>query len=142
MTFKETFLLLSAAAVTAQIFFFTLFFILPILIDFTRSAIEKHKNKNESMTADQIQEIDRLIAASKGKFFSITFEKKDGSIRTINGKDKYQRLIKGVVSPATAGLRAAGFKSAVDRNKETWFSFQPEKVKSFKCGAIEKHFVV
>jgi hypothetical protein len=108
----------------------------------TVSAYIKNINRNNTMTPQQSKEIDALIAATKGKFFCITFEKKDGTIRTVNGKDRYQRLIKGVGSPATNGLREAGYKSAVNRNKESWFSFQPEKVKTFKCGQIEKHFSV
>jgi hypothetical protein len=94
------------------------------------------------MDQNQIQEIDALIASTKGKFFSITFEKKDGSIRTINGKDRYERLIKGTGSPATAGLKEAGYKSAVNRNTESWFSFQPSKILSFKCGKLVKNFLV
>jgi hypothetical protein len=85
--------------------------------------------------------IDTLIAEAKGKFFSITFEKKDGTLRTINGKDKYLRLIAGAVStPSIDGLRDAGYNSAVNRNREQWFSFQPEKVKAFKCGKVERTF--
>jgi hypothetical protein len=101
-----------------------------------------NKQTKQTMNENQIKEIDALIAATKGKFFSITFEKKDGTIRTINGKDRYERLIKGTGSPATTALREAGFKSAIDRNKESWFSFQPAKVKTFKCGQIEKNFSV
>lgn len=87
-----------------------------------------------------MKNIDELIEQTKGKFFSITFEKKDGSRRIINGKDKYFRLIKGTGSPATDTLKSAGYKSAVNRNAENWFSFQPEKVVEFKCGAIHKKF--
>lgn len=95
----------------------------------------KHRNKMN-------KEIRDLIRATKGKFFSITFEKKDGTIRTINAKDKYLRLLAGTGSPATDALKAAGYVSAVNRNKETWFSFQPDSVVTFKCGAIEKTFSV
>lgn len=84
--------------------------------------------------------IDQLINASKGKFFTIVFEKQDGTRRVINGKDKYFRLIKGTGSPATDGLKQAGYKSAVNRNKESWFSFLPEKVIEFKCGKIHETF--
>jgi len=85
-----------------------------------------------------MKNIDKLIAASKGRFYSITFEKKDGAIRKINAKNRYNRLIKGSGSPATDALKSAGYVSQVDRNKESWFSFKPEKVLSFKCGAIEE----
>lgn len=87
-----------------------------------------------------IQELESLILETKGRFFSITFEKKDGSIRTVNGKNRFNSLIKGTGSPATDALKAMGYKSFVDRNKKGWASALPEKVKAFKCGAIEKTF--
>lgn len=104
-------------------------YILPVIRN------KQHRNKMN-------KDIRNLIRETKGKFFSITFEKKDGEIRTINAKDKYQRLIKGTGSPATSALRQAGYVSAVNRNKETWFSFQPDSVVTFKCGKIEKTFSV
>ncbi len=82
--------------------------------------------------------IETLIAEAKGKFFSLTFEKKDGTVRTINGKDKYNRLLHG----GDNKVAEAGYTSAVNRNKESWFAFKGEKVKSFKCGAIEHTFSV
>lgn len=83
-----------------------------------------------------MKNIDRLIKSAKGKFFSVTFEKKDGTIRTINSKDKYFRLIKG----GNSTVQGSGYVSAVNRNKESWFCFQPEKVKEFKCGSIHETF--
>jgi len=81
-------------------------------------------------------EIIALIESAKGKFFSLTFEKKDGTLRTINSKDKYLRLLKG----GENNVKGAGYVSLVNRNKENWFCFQPEKVVAFKCGAVEKTF--
>jgi len=86
------------------------------------------------------KKIDALIEKTKGKFFTLTFIKKDGTIRTINGKDRYNRLVKGTGSPATDALKAKGYKNAVNRNRETWVSFMPEKVVEFKCGAIHETF--
>jgi len=86
------------------------------------------------------KQIDSLIADTKGKFFSLKFIKKDGTIRTINGKDRYNRLVKGMGSPATDALKAKGYKNAVNRNGESWVSFMPEKVVEFKCGAVHKIF--
>lgn len=96
--------------------------------------------ETKAMTPTMQTELDNLIAETKGKFFSITFVKKDGTTRIINSKDKYFRLMKGVGSPATDALKAAGYRSAVNRNTETWFSVKPEKVKEFKCGAVHKVF--
>ena len=92
--------------------------------------------KTKPTNTMQNTEIIKLIESAKGRFFSITFQKKDGTLRTINSKDKYFRLIKGEQST----VQEAGYVSAVNRNKESWFCFQPEKVKAFKCGAIEKTF--
>ena len=116
--------------------FFSIFYLAMRGISLYILSRKEKQNKNKTM-----QHIDQLIAQTKGKFFSITFEKKDGTRRTINGKDRYFSLIKGEENhPATQGLRAAGYKSAVDRNRGGWFSFQPEKVIEFKCGAIHKKF--
>lgn len=87
---------------------------------------------------DMNEQLRNLIHETKGKFFSITFTKKDGEVRTINGKDKYNRLLRGGESK----VEGAGYLSAVNRNKEDWFSFKPDSVVTFKCGKIEKSFVV
>jgi len=100
--------------------------------------IQKTKNKNKAMQT--AQEIDSLVANTKGKFFSLTFIKQDGTVRTINAKSAYNRLVKGTGSPATDALKAKGYKNAINRNGETWFSFLPEKVVEFKCGAVHKIF--
>jgi hypothetical protein len=84
--------------------------------------------------------IKELIEKSAGRFYTIKFQKKDGTIRTINAKNKYLRLIKGTGSPATDALKEQGFLNSVNRNKETWFSFQPDKVLEFKCGNIHEIF--
>ena len=88
------------------------------------------------------EEIAALIKATKGKFFSLTFAKKDGTIRTINAKDRFTCLIKGTGSPATNALRQQGYMFAVDRNRNGYFSFKPEKVLSLKCGKISKEFSI
>lgn len=101
----------------------------------------KANKTNQKQTMKNIEEVNQLIAKSAGKFFSITFEKKDGTLRTVNAKDKYLRLIAGAKdSPSIKGLHEAGYLSAVNRNRESWFSFQPTKVKFFKCGKIERVF--
>jgi hypothetical protein len=79
-------------------------------------------------------ELDNLIAETKGKFFSITFVKKDGSVRVINGKDKYQRLLKGGVN----NVKDAGYVPFVNRNTETWASAHKDAVVTFRCGKLVK----
>jgi hypothetical protein len=95
---------------------------------------ESLTNKNKNMKT-----LDQLIAESKGKFFSITFVKKDGSIRVINGKDKYRRLIAGTKeNPNPNPVRNAGYISFVNRNKENWASAHKDGVLVFKCGSVRQ----
>ena len=100
-------------------------------------------NKTNTMQRTPTQEeITALIDATKGKFFSLTFVKKDGTIRTINAKDRFTGLNKGTGSPATDALRQGGYMFAVDRNKNSYFCFKPEKVLALKCGKIDKEFSI
>ena len=79
-----------------------------------------------------------LIESTKGKFFSITFIKKDGSVRIVNAKDKYIRLLRG----GDNKVAAAGYTSFVDRNKESWVCAKDSNTVSFKCGKREETFSV
>lgn len=88
------------------------------------------KQKHKTMQT----ELDNLIAQTKGKFFSITFVKKDGSVRVINGKDKYERLLKGGEYKGAS----AGFVPFVNRNTETWASAHKDAVVTFRCGKLVK----
>ena len=47
---------------------------------------------------------------------------------------------RGIGKAISEALKAKGYKNAVNRNGETWFSFLPEKVVEFKCGAVHKIF--
>jgi hypothetical protein len=90
---------------------------------------------------NNMKTLDQLIAETKGKFFSVTFVKKDGSSRTINGKDKYLRLIAGTKeNPNVNPVRNAGYVSFVNRNKESWASAHKDAVLVFKCGEIKAEF--
>jgi hypothetical protein len=86
-------------------------------------------------------ELHSLVKAAKGKFFSLTFIKADGSERVVNGKDKYVRLLAG--GQSTVSDR--GYVSIVDRNKGesgAWIAAHNTKAVRFKCGAIDKTFSV
>jgi hypothetical protein len=131
----KTLVEIAAYLFAAQIIFCIFFLACRLIGCYILPVLRNKQNKNKAM-----KQIETLIAASKGKFFTIKFEKLDGTIRVINGKDKYRRLIKGTGSPATDALKEKGFKSAVNRNREKWFSFQPEKVLEFKCGKIHEIF--
>lgn len=86
------------------------------------------------------QTLRELIAQTKGRFFSLTFHKKDGSKRVVNGKNFYHDLVKGTGSPATDALKEQGYVSMVDRNKESWISAHETAGIHFKCGNIEMTF--
>jgi hypothetical protein len=123
---------------------------------------KKTKNKMEKPPATiKEQSLDELIAATKGKFFSVTFVKKNGSIRVVNGKDKYHRLLVRGQSPQVINGQSefSNFfiedKSKikenvpfVDRNKKSildkrgggWVSTKNDSVITFKCGNIVKEF--
>jgi len=108
---------------------------LDILKDLGQDSPVSKKNKHKTMQT----ELDNLIAETKGKFFSITFVKKDGSVRVINGKDKYQRLLKGgKYNGGKYKGATAGFVPFVNRNTETWASAHKDAVVTFRCGKLVK----
>jgi len=79
-------------------------------------------------------ELQNLIAATKGRFFSVEFRKKDGTRRILNGKEKYLRLIKG----GEGNLANTQYIHVVDRNLDDWRAVNSDTVACFKCGKIEK----
>jgi hypothetical protein len=81
-----------------------------------------------------------LIQSVKGKFFSCSFQKKDGSIRHSNGKDKYLRLLSNGPKAGFNPLEGTDLTSFIDRNKEDWISASDSRLIHFKCGKIEKTF--
>lgn len=106
--------------------------------NFKNKIDKKHKKPQDlpatKKTKTMQTELDNLIAETKGKFFSITFVKKDGTTRVINGKDKYQRLLKGGVN----NVAVAGYVPFVNRNTETWASAHKDAVVTFRCGKLVK----
>lgn len=98
-----------------------------------------NKTNMQTMTPTAIRtELDTLINQTKGKFFSITFVKNDGTTRIINGKDKYNRLLKG----GSDTVRQAGFVPFVNRNTETWAAAHNDRVVTFQCGKVKKEMQV
>ena len=110
---------------------------------------KKLTNENESLLISKPKKmnktLDELIAETKGKFFSVTFTKKDGSVRTINGKDKYHRLLAG----ENERLKGMGYVPFVNRNASNTLTKKgggfvvahKEGVLTFKCGEIKAEFV-
>lgn len=106
-----------------------------LVTEYRLSKLDKTKPvETKAMTPTMKTELDNLIAETKGKFFSITFVKKDGTTRVINGKDKYQRLLKGGIDT----VRDAGYVPFVNRNTEKWASAHKDAVVTFRCGSLVK----
>lgn len=137
--FLEVFAFITAMALMVPAFFLIISLAKNFFDRYIFSAFKK-KQHHKKMK----EEIAKLIEETKGKFFSISFEKKDGSLRTINGKNKYCKMIRGIsLDPnGMTSLRKAGYEVAINRNNKGWFSFKPEAVRHFKCGKIEKSFSV
>lgn len=98
---------------------------------------------DSSATPHQQAHLRRLIKETKGKFFSVTFIKKDGEERTVNGKNKYFRLMSNSNeknSSKKTSSKKSEYVPFVNRNRETWVSAHPSKVVRFKCGDIEETF--
>jgi hypothetical protein len=100
----------------------------------------REKNLFNPTPKKNMKTLDQLITETKGKFFSVTFTKKDGSVRTINGKDMYMRLLAGGKFAASE----SGYVPFVNRNASNilnkkgggWVSAHKDEVITFKCGKI------
>ena len=82
------------------------------------------------MNQEQLQ---KQIESTKGRFFSITFQKKDGTLRTINAKTMNSNGGKSCAADA-------GYVSVYNRNKKSWASVHPDRVHSISCGSIQQNF--
>lgn len=100
------------------------------------------RKTNQTNTMQNTTELRNLIQSTNGKFFSVVFRKKNGELRTANGKDLYRRLLADPSSPRAGfnPVQAQGYESFVDRNKESWICAKDENLVSFKCGKLEKTF--
>jgi hypothetical protein len=131
----KTLVEIAAYLFAAQIIFSIFFLACRLFSCYILPLVQTRYKKYKAM-----KQIETLIKSAKGKFFTIKFEKLDGTVRTINAKNRYNSLIKGTGSPATDALKEKGYKNAINRNSGRWFSFLPEKVIEFKCGAIHETF--
>lgn len=78
----------------------------------------------------------KLVQETKGKFFSITFIKKDGSERVACARARMDSELRG---GEFTGANA-GYVPVYDRNAKHWISVHPSRVKSFKCGKVNLVF--
>ena len=99
-------------------------------------------NQLEKNTMNQQTKLAKLIKETNGKFFSLSFKKKDGTLRVTNGKDFYRRLLADSSNPKAGfnPLEGTSYTSLVDRNKEGWVSASDERLVHFKCGKLEVNF--
>ncbi len=80
------------------------------------------------MTKDELQ---TLIAQTKGRYFSLAFEKNNGDLRVVNAREKDLRYIRGGKNKQSD----SPYVSVFDRNKKGWVCCRPEKVKKISCGS-------
>jgi len=81
-------------------------------------------NGNEAIQA-------HLKSVLGGRFFSVTFNKKNGEERVINGSFNMEKLINGNGSP-----RPENIVPVYDRKTLAIRSFDIERLKSIECGNI------
>jgi hypothetical protein len=130
--------------ITASLVVSALVLALFIYEEIVAAHLEDRRKKNLETLRNNLekqkmqQELATLIKETKGKFFSIEFVKKDGTIKKINGKSKYQRLLAG----GDNKVEAHGYTSFVDRNRGRWACAHGTKVVNFKCGKLERKFQV
>jgi hypothetical protein len=74
--------------------------------------------------------IAKLIEATKGRYFTLEFVKKDGTKRIANTKAKDIAHLRGGENT----VANAGYLTAWDRNANHFVAFKPENVTRIKCG--------
>ena len=73
-----------------------------------------------------LKHLEMLVDASKGKFFSVSFNMPDGRLKIVNGKNFYKRLLK------RKGVRDL----FVNRNQDAWCYIKNGASVRFKCGSL------
>ena len=84
-------------------------------------------------------EIDLLIDETGGRWFSVTFIKKDGTERRMNARTAVTKHLQGgelKFNPRDHGLRVV-----FDAQKKKYRMVNLQTVTHFKCGQIERRFL-
>ena len=76
------------------------------------------------------QQLQNLINSTKGKYFTLAFETKDGDLRVVNAREKDFAHMRGGVNR----LDKTEYVSVFDRNKNGWVSCHPRKIRRLSCG--------
>ena len=97
------------------------------IINILKNIINKNKKPKQNMK----EQIQHLINQTNGRYFRLEFQKKDGSLRVVNTKEKDLASLRGGENK----VKDAGYLVAFDRNKRQYVSFKPEAVKRIKCGS-------
>ena len=89
-----------------------------------------------------------LLSSTRGRVFSVTFKKKDGSIRTVNGRRFIEGSVNGngqsrpfafIDNNVYLDLIRQGYPKELAAVK-SWRSFVPENVLSFQIGGEKYKF--
>jgi hypothetical protein len=101
------------------------------IINILKNIINKNKKPKNHMKEHIQYHIQYLIKQTNGRYFRLEFQKKDGSLRVVNTKEKDLASLRGGENK----VKDAGYLVAFDRNKRQYVSFKPEAVKRIKCGS-------
>ena len=83
--------------------------------------------RRKAKQAKMYAHLEQLIAASKGKFFSLSFTLPDGQRKVVNGKNFYYSLL--------SEGEPSRYKF-VDRNRNTWTQLKRASNVRFICGKM------
>lgn len=85
----------------------------------------------------KIQQVRKLIEATNGNFFSVEFQKKDGSLREMTCRTNVTKYLKGGVS-GTANYEQ--YVTVFDVQKNAYRNINAETIRRFKCGEMSISF--
>jgi len=84
---------------------------------------------NKVNIANEVRKI-----ADEGKFFKVTFIKKDGTVREMTCRSKVHKYVKGTGKPISDG-RISLYEMAADgEGADKYRSMWPSTIKRLKCG--------
>ena len=76
--------------------------------------------------------INSILAATDGKFFTVVFTKKDGTVRTINCRTGVKKHLKGGVST----LDASQYLTVYDLQSEGYRAVNYATIQSVTCNGV------
>lgn len=76
--------------------------------------------------------INSILAATEGKFFTVVFVKKDGSLRTMNCRTGVKKHLKGGVST----LNASEYLTVYDMQAEGYRAVNYATIQSVTCNGV------